>query len=212
MAMTYSSLSGAKTAAGSIRRWLNYAELDVDQIIEEAQALIFQTLRVREMRTEFSDITLAAGESSVALPAGFLDPIALKDKTNNIDLDLVSEDEMVRKRAYDTDGELITASAAYYYAIFQERLQFEIEYDTAATLTLIGYKAPTFVSSSNETNFLVNRYPHLMRVACMAQAADFMNNTEREQRYLAKLAAMIQQTNLESDMTYRGVTLNIGIR
>ena len=212
MAMTYATLTAAKTAAGSIKRWMNYSELDVDQILEEAQALIFQTLRVREMRTEFSDLTLSVGESYEALPTGFLDPIALKDKTNNVDLELVTEDEMIRQRVYESDGTLATSSAAYKYAIFQERLQFEIEYDTVATLTLIGYKAPTFVSDSNSTNFLCTRYPHLLRVACMAQAADFMNNVEREQRYLTKLAAMIQQTNIESDMSYRGVTLNIGIR
>lgn len=212
MAMTYTSLSGAKTAAGSIKRWMNYEQLDVDQIIEEAQALIFQTLRVREMRTEFSDISVAVGDTYAALPTGFLDPIALKDKTNNIDMDLVTEDELVRRRVYDSDGVLEEASISSSYAIFQERLQFENKFDTAATLTMIGYKAPSFVASGTESNFLVSRYPHLMRVACMAQAADFMNNVEREQRYLTKLVAAIQQTNVESDMSYRGVTLNIGIR
>lgn len=208
--MNYASLSGSKTTEGSIKRWMNYALLDVDQIIEEAQALIFQTLRVREMRTQFANLTLSVGESYEALPTGFLDPIHLKDITNNIDLDLRDETELQRMRIYD-DGDLATASAAYNYAIFDEKLQFEIKYDTAATLVMIGYKAPTFVSSTNSSNFLCTRYPHLMRVACMAQAADFMNNAEREQKYLTKLAALIQQTNSESDMTYRGVALNIGI-
>jgi len=211
MPMTYATLSAAKTAAGSIKRWMNYSELDVDQIIEEAQALIFQTLRVREMRTEFSDLSISVGDSSKALPTGFLDPIALKDVTNNIDLELVMEQKLIEERVYDSSAVLTTSSAATKYAIFGEALQFEIKYDTAATLKLVGFKAPTFVSATNASNFLVSRYPHLMRIACMAQAADFMNNVEREQRYLAKLAVMIQATNVESDLSYRGVTLNIGL-
>lgn len=208
--MNYASLSADKTTAGSIKRWMNYALLDVDQIIEEAQALIFQTLRVREMRTQFSDISMSVGESSKALPTGFLDPIFLKDITNNIDLDLRDETMLQRMRIYD-DGDLAQSSASWNYAIFDEKLQFEFEYDTAATLVMVGYKAPTFVSSTNSSNFLCTRYPHLLRVACMAQAADFMNNGEREQKYLTKLGALIQQTNSESDMTYRGVALNVGI-
>lgn len=211
MSMTYATLSAAKTEAGSIKRWMNHSELDVDTILEEAQALIFQTLRVREMRTQFANLSMADGDSYKALPTGFLDPIHLKDITNNVDLNLRDETALQELRVYDS-GTLTTSAVAYDYAIFDEKLQFEIEYDTAATLVMIGYKAPTFVSSGNSSNFLCTRYPHILRVACMAQAADFMNNVEREGRYLQKLAALIQKTNEESDMTYRGLALNIGIK
>lgn len=208
--MNYTSLSADKTTAGSIKRWMNYSQLDVDQIIEEAQALIFQTLRVREMRTQFDSLSMTVGDSYKALPTGFLDPLYLKDITNNIDLELRDETMLMQMRDYE-EGVLAESSAAYNYAIFDEKLQFDFKYDTAATLVLVGFKAPTYVSSTNASNFLCTRYPHLLRVACMAQAADFMNNVEREQSYLTKLAALIQQTNAESDMTYRGVALNIGI-
>lgn len=207
MAMTYTTLSAAKTSGGSIRRWLNYSELDVDHIIDEAQTVICQSLRVREMRAVFSDLSMGTDDSSVALPSGFLDPIGLKDITNNIDLDLVPELEIVRQRQYSAGT--LSSGTPTRFAIFNEAFQFDCKYSGAATITLVGFKKPTFISSSVATNFLTDRYPHLMRVACIAQAADFMNNNERADKYLDRLMKMIQQTNAESDLSYRGVALNM---
>src|SRR5438309_36597 len=42
MTMTYATLTGAKTVPGSIMSWVNYAKLDIEQVLEEAQAVIFQ--------------------------------------------------------------------------------------------------------------------------------------------------------------------------
>src|SRR5246127_5440048 len=72
--MSYTSLVGDKNAAGSIARWVNYSKLDADQILQEAQSLIYSMLRVREMRAHFN-FNIAPGSDRVALPAGFLDPI-----------------------------------------------------------------------------------------------------------------------------------------
>ena len=52
--MTYTSLIGDKNTAGSIARWVNYSKLDADQILQEAQALLYSMLRVREMRAHFN--------------------------------------------------------------------------------------------------------------------------------------------------------------
>src|ERR1700756_3786825 len=72
--MSYTSLVGDKNTAGSIARWVNYAKLDADQILQEAQSLIYSMLRVREMRAHFN-FAVAVGGDRVALPSGFLDPI-----------------------------------------------------------------------------------------------------------------------------------------
>ena len=72
--MSYTSLVGDKNTAGSIARWVNYSKLDADQILHEAQSLIYSMLRVREMRAHFN-FTVAQGGDRVALPTGFLDPI-----------------------------------------------------------------------------------------------------------------------------------------
>jgi len=72
--MSYTSLVGDKNTAGSIARWVNYSKLDADQILQEAQSLIYSLLRIREMRTEFN-FNMAQGTAQIALPARFLDPI-----------------------------------------------------------------------------------------------------------------------------------------
>src|ERR1700720_4192005 len=74
MAMSYSSLSGAKGSSGSVANWVDYTRLDVPVIIDEAQTLLYTLLRTREMRTDFT-FTLTLGQSFFPLPARFLDPI-----------------------------------------------------------------------------------------------------------------------------------------
>jgi hypothetical protein len=210
MAMTFTTLIAAKTTAGSIKRWVNYSEIDSEQILDEAQALIVQTLRVREMREEFSDLSLAAGDYYKTLPSGFLDPIALRDKTNNMTLKLKTEAYLIGQREYESG--MLISDTPQMYAIFGEKLQFECKYTDAATLNLIGYKQPDRLAvTTNETNFLTNRFPHLLRIACLAQAYSFMNNDERANTELQKLTAIIQKTNAESDLSYRGLTADFEV-
>lgn len=74
--MTYTNLVGLKGTAGSIANWVNYSKIQdvADVILEEAQALLYSMLRVREMQTTFS-FRLGAGNVFSALPTRFQDPI-----------------------------------------------------------------------------------------------------------------------------------------
>lgn len=200
--MNYASLVAGKETSGSIKRWINHSDLDSETILEEAQALIFQTLRIREMRSE-SDLSLIIGDRSKVLPSGFQDPIALFDITNNTRLRLRTEIDLQKRRYYES-GTLVSGTPMNF-AIFGEALQFEYRYDAAATLKLIFFKRPDALSADNVTNWLTDRYPHLLRSACMAQAFAFRNNDERQSAELAKLAAYIAKTNAESDNSYRGL-------
>jgi len=204
--MSWTTLTGVKTADGSIKRWVNHEEIDVEQILEEAQALLFLTLRVREMRSSFSDLTMAVGDSTKALPTGFLDPIGLWDITNNRKLSLKTEENLQNARVY-TSG-VLESSTPQKWAVFDELIQFECKWDAVATLKMIGFKQPTLLSVSNTTNFLCTRYPHILRTACLAQAFNFRNNGEREQQELTKLGAYITKANAESELSYRGLELD----
>lgn len=209
MSLSFSTLTADKTTSGSIRRWVNYAPLDAEYVLEEAQTLLFQSLRVREMRTEFTDLSMVQGDFKKALPAGFLDIVKLYDKTNNIRLSLRDEEWLVDHRYYDSGT--INQSTPSRFAIYDESFQFECAYDAAATLNLVGFKQPDLLSNNNQTNFLTTRYPQLLRVACLAQAYDFLNNDARQQANLSILAALIDKTNAESDLSYRGVEMDIEI-
>lgn len=201
--MDYNSLVADKTTSGSIRGWVNHAELDAAFVLELAQGLIYQTLRVREMRAVFADLSPGAGDGAIALPSGFLDPIALTDKTNDLRLRLRTPEWMEAQRQYDA-ATLLTGTPRNY-AIFGEALQFEVAYASAATLRLVGYRKPDPLSGASPTNFLTGRFPQLLHSACLVYAFKYRNNDERMQAELATLTALIGRTNAESDLSYRGL-------
>jgi hypothetical protein len=200
--MDFTSLTADKTTSGSIRRWVNHAEVDSEAILEDAQALIYQMLRIREMRTE-STLAVAAGDSSKALPAGFLDPIALHDVTNNARLSPRTEQWLGDARRYE--GGTLVAGTPRNFAIFGEALQFEAAYEAAATLRLLSFNAPAVLSAANPVNVLTTRYPHILRSACLARAFAYRNSDERADKELTLLAAAIGKANAEADLSYRGV-------
>lgn len=74
MAMNYTTLLAAKGTAGSIANWVGYNKLDLPTILDEAQSLLYTMLRLRQMKTEWT-FGVSVGQSEVALPSGFLDPL-----------------------------------------------------------------------------------------------------------------------------------------
>lgn len=101
MAMTYTSLLAPKGTSGSIANWVGYSKLDLQTILDEAQSLIYQTMRVREMRTIWT-FGMAVGQCDQPLPARFLDPIGrLFDVTNNSRFPQKLDTDIMSYRSYD---------------------------------------------------------------------------------------------------------------
>lgn len=288
MAMTYTSLVASKGTTGSLANWVNYSKLDTVTVLEEAQSLLFQLLRVREMRTEWT-FGIAVGESEIALPARFLDPIGrLWDIKNGYPIKHRIETDVQVGRAYDnspagdfaadpftttinsslvavelvghdlTQGSTITiedassvggltlngtfpitsitdddnlvidtdtdatstatgggASAAYTankliaasptrWGVFDEKLKLDCAMETASQFKLLYYRSPKPLATTNESNWLTNRYPILLRAACMTAAAKYMKDTEEYNRNYAELTSLVQSTAAENDLQYRG--------
>lgn len=286
--MTWTSLVASKGTSGSLANFVNYSKLDTLPIVDEAQSLLFQLLRVREMRTEWT-FGMAVGQSQIALPSRFLDPIGrLYDITNGIKLPHNIETDIVGLRAYDTSlsgsfgtnpftttsgsssvaaalvahaltqGSTLTiagatatggltlngtfpvssitdvdhlvidlddvatssasggGSAATYTAnqliaaspmqwtIFDEQVKFDCAFDTATQFKQLYYRSPALLSASNTSNWLTVRYPKLLRLACMASAADFMKDDTEYQKNLTALTALVGSVNAENDLVYRG--------
>jgi len=292
--MTYTSLVGDKNTAGSIARWVNYSKLDADQILQEAQALLYSMLRVREMRAHFN-FNMAQGGDRIALPTGFLDPIG---RISFLGTGAKAEQRypnfIQRRRVYtESSGALstnpfttasgstlvtvnlpshglaqgstfFTAGAAafngatiagtfdatalvdannfvidiaplnatpnasgagggaavtyiadnliqgtpIYWGVWDETIFFDVAFAQSANCNLQYFKALPILSATNTTNFLTNRYPHLLRKAATAQAWDFMRNDAEYQKDVAALAALVEQTNAEGDLLYRGAAFD----
>jgi hypothetical protein len=291
MAMSYTSLIAPKGTTGSILNWVGYTKIDLATVVDEAQYLLYETLRVREMRKEWT-FGVAVGQASQALPSRFLDPIGkIYDVTNNTEYDHGIETAIVKKRVYDSSiagtfgtdpftttldssrvsvsktahgfnqdstvtipnapvvngitltgsfpvvtitdannyiidtgdtlatasgagggagvtytGNNLVAGSARWWAVWDETVKFDVAFDTQAVCKLLYYRQPELLSAANPTNFLTNRYPKLMRVACLAAAAEYMKDDEEMQKALANLSALIQNTAAVDDLMYRGAT------
>jgi hypothetical protein len=290
MAMSYTSLVAPKGTTGSLANWVNYSKLDTVPVLDEAQSLLFQLLRVREMRTEWT-FGLTTGQSEIALPARFLDPIGrLYDVRNAMEIKHRIETEITGARAYDnspsgdfgadpftttsgattvsvelvghdlTQGSTLTVldanavggltlngtfpiisvedddnftietdaetaatssatgggSIATYTAnkliagfptrccVVDEKLKLDCAMEEASQFKQLYYRAPKVLSATNLTNWLTVRYPKLLRVACMAAAADYMKDSTEYQKQLAALTALVGSTAAENDLQYRG--------
>lgn len=287
MTMTWTSLVAPKGTAGSIMNWVNYSKLDAETVVAEAQSLLFQILRVREMRTTWL-FGLEEGESSIDLPARFLDPIGrIRDLTNGRPIAHVIETDVLGGRVYEplsgdfgaapfttvidtstvaaalvghgltqgstitiagasavggltlngtfpvssiTDddnlvfdtGETATSSASgggsgasytanrlvdgwpSWWSIYDEQVCFDTALDTATQFHLLYYRSPLPLSATNLSNWLTDRYPMLMRTACMAAAASFMKDDGEYNKQLAALQALVTATATENDLSYRG--------
>jgi hypothetical protein len=101
-------------------------------------------------------------------------------------------------------------SSPYAWAIFDERLQFDAAFDTSTACQMLYFKSPPLLSVANPSNFLCVRYPKLMRVACVAAAADFMKDTEEYSKNLAALQALIGGIAIENDLMWRGAEIETG--
>jgi hypothetical protein len=206
----YSTLIGTKATPGSIKDWVSSNRPDAPSVLTEAQAVLFsgsfrggilQAMRVREMR-KTAPLSLTLGASSVALPTRFLDPIKLRNLTLDTRLLQRSEDWIEDMRSYESA--VLVSGAPAYYAIYDEAFQFEVKADAAYTLRLLYYEKPAPLSVSNETNWLTDRYPHLLRAACEAVAFDYLHDDQNMARALGKLSELLIAIPAENELSRRG--------
>lgn len=209
MPMSYSQLVGSKTDAGSIMSWVNYARLDVESVLEDAQAIIYQQLRVRQMQAAL-DAAFAAGDVSISLPVDFIATVEITNIADDTPVGIRSWDELERLRRW-TGGVLDTGDVCNA-AILGEELLFDAKASSDGTLRIIYYRVPPSLSAVVETNFLTVRYPHLVRTACIAMAARYMNDSEVYNREITLMATALTGINAQADiddhfgqhMTFRG--------
>jgi hypothetical protein len=207
--MDYNTLIAAKSTAGSIRNWVNYDKVDPVTVLAEAQAEIFDRMRVREMRTLDTSIVTAAGVEKYALPPSFLDPVRpLTDNQGNAYV-FKTEGELMRRRNYDPATGLIVRGTPAFFSIFDEALQFDCAFQSGGlVLNLLCFKSPAPLGPANPSNFLTNRYPHILRRACQMRAADFMDDDAAFARHQARLDDDIAIAMANNDLAWHGVELD----
>lgn len=197
--MDYNTLVAAKTTSGSLANWVNRGDLPVSDILTEAQAWLYQRMRVREM-TVRAPFTFLINTSSLALPADFLDPIQFLPYEWGFPLPFAHEESMMSPT--DDTGALFSDTPSRW-SIIGATAYVDVSCSAAFPGILLYYGTPAALSGSNLTNFLTSRYPTLLRYACLGFAYDHMKDTQRKQQYLALAMAEISEAKVTNDMFRR---------
>lgn len=194
----FTTLTGPKTVDGAIRNWVNRSDIPAITILTEAQAMIFERLRVREM-TGRATLTFPAATQTAALPARFLDPIGFKPHEWGHDMPFVHENTLGEYR--DADGVLMSGTPSCW-TIVGDTAYVNVLPDATFAGILLYYGAPAPLSGGNETNFLTSRYPTLLRYACMAKAYEHMKD-QMAANYLTITMQTIADINGSNEMWRR---------
>lgn len=202
MAQSYSQLVGDKDTAGSIKSWVNDSTIPAGEILSEAEAWIYQRLRVREMQEVNAAFAFAASASSASLPTGFLDHIEFVPDGWGIPLRYVSEVNFFAG-AKDETGAMNTGDPSKW-TVIGTTAYVDVACTSTFSGTLTYYKTPTALSLSNETNFLTTRYPTLVRRACMAFAFEFKKDVTRKQLEITLAEQALALAASTNDLYRRG--------
>lgn len=201
--MDYSTLIADKDTDGSIRQWVNYGLAPATAILADAEAWIYERLRVREMRVE-ATVSIAAGDDEIALPARFLDPIDLLLDGDAEPLEY--KHESLLRRLRDSDGNLYSGAVSAY-TIVGEAMKFDVESDAARTGVLWFYQSPAPLAADNETNFVTTRYPRLLRVVTSAFVNEFRKLYGERDNMLREAMSEIETVNILAERSRRGQTM-----
>ncbi len=205
MAITWTVLTGLKTTEGSIRNWVNRADLPVTNILLEAEALIYERLRVREMMTDeaftFADATSSKALST--LSGTFLDPIQFVPYEWGRELPYYHEGEMPFVR--DENGALLVATTPSAWTVIGSTAHVDVLLNGAFAGRMMYYAQPAALSVSNETNFLTTRYPSLLRYACMAKAYEHLKDSNRAKEYMQLMMGALGSAMATNDLYRRAM-------
>ena len=223
--MDYNTLIGPKSTPGSIANYANYGLAPATEVLIDAQAVIYQRLRVREMRIGPMPLPLATGDITAPLPTGFLDPISVHDSLF-CPIRQQDPESLLRKRFVnsktgdfsfpDFNPQDFKTTAVwqqgvpYAYSIFGEFLQFDVAANAPMVYWMIYYGMPPFLGTSAppiNTNFLTTRYPHILRAGVLAAAADFRKDDADYQRCMQRLTGLIQDAKVQDDLVNRSIEI-----
>lgn len=203
MAINWTTLTAAKSTSGSIANWVNRSDLPTTNILIEAEAWIYQYLRVREMVTDEA-VTIAEDASSKALSTlsgTFLDPVHFIPYEWGTELLYVNEANFKPGR---TSAGALYEGTPSYWTIINATMHVDVLCNAAFSGRMMYYAQPAALSVSNETNFLTVRYPRLLRQACLIMAYEHMKDDQRAQQYTVMAMGSIEEANRTNEMFRRG--------
>jgi ribosomal protein S18 len=207
MAVDYTTLTGAKTTAGSIKYLVNYERLDPESILVEAQAYIFGSLRVKEMEVTAAITQTADTDIDETLPTDFCDVVSIQNYLGDRPMQHVTPRELTGLyRAHDTDAAdgTVETGTQSVFAVYDGKVNFDVMADTTVTLLMHYLSSEGKITSGQTSSWLTTRYPQILLAAVRYFAFLHMENDGQADRWLKILDSAIVKANVEADL-HRGV-------
>jgi hypothetical protein len=187
--------------------WSNRSDLTayLPDMITLAEGRLNDSLLLKDTESDES-LTLTLGQNYVALPTGFVSPIAFWLIVSNQRLKL--EHVLPQDLPYDTSN-----SIPRFWAIDGANIRFDCPASSAYSAKLRMVKASN-LSASNTTNYLLTRRPDVYLAASLVELARFTRDVELfnewEPKYLKASAELkaaenrSRSVNLRSDIGVQG--------
>jgi len=204
--MDYSTLVAGPDVKGSIQYWINYARIDSESIIEEAQAWIYSKIRTRDMIAA-DDVSISSGASSASFPDRYLDPLHLGIPGFINRLRLKDVEWFRTCLAWDERAAL-PEGLPTYWCDFNSTINLNTASDQGYTAKMVYYRRPSPLSLTNTTNFLTSRYPTLVRRACLMFAAEARKEYDLYDRLEVRALQATKEAMEEDDLAKRGLEMD----
>jgi hypothetical protein len=166
--MAITTFTELKAAVAS---WANRTDLtsQLDDFVTLAEARLNDMLLLKNMEAD-ETLTLSIGVNFVALPTGFVSPIALWIIVDGVRVKL--SPALPQELPYDTDS-----TQPKYWAIDGANIRFDCPAGAAYSARLRCIKQSN-LGASVATNYLLTKRPDIYLAGCMVEVARFTNDAE----------------------------------
>jgi hypothetical protein len=145
----------------------------IPDFITLAENRLRRDLRLRQM-IKVVTTTTTASDATVALPSDFLEMRDIHIETNPIQTVIYQNPSNFFRNSNVTVGGMPS-----YYTVTGSEFQFAPIPDSAYTLKMIYYAAPTYLSSSVSSNVFLATCPDLLLYASLGEAEPYLMNDAR---------------------------------
>ena len=186
---TYAELQTA------VKNWSKRTDLDsiIPDFIRLAELRVNRNLRIRKMETRVTSDTVASQEY-YGLPTNFLQMRGFKLNTSPLtDLDYLTPEMMDRTWA----GSLTGKPRAY--TIVGDEVRLGPKPDAVYTMEMLYYQAPTSLSDSNTSNFMLTANPDSLVYAALIELNSYSANDTAIIKYTQLFNEAINAIQTEDD-------------
>ncbi len=211
--MNYTTLVADRDTDGSIKNWVNDSRVPSTTILTEAEAWLYQRLRVRQ-NLQTATGTLSTGNDTIALPTGYRGRYFFMFTGTATTAKFVPRssllDFVINQFSYDASGNRVQGLPRYW-ATDSTNIQFDVQADKNYPYLFKYYGSLAALAGGNETNFLTDDYPTLLKAACLYRAYEHLKNDREKLYWLGVAEKEAMAANAESDQELQGAELDVQI-